>query len=311
MNILEQDLIKLLSDSFISSTKKLSSLMGQKLSISMENYEQADNIESVSDALNDVVLIKYVFDLGETYTVLPVACASVLAEIMMSGEVSGSKEFGELKENAIKESFSQITDIYNSELLKNLSQNFAFDIKKVAYAKDFKSTKALMTEILNSAIIIDYKIQSELMPLNIIKQIIPIEIFRQLLELVKPDIATPEDFIQMQDLNNNDSIMVQPVQFPSFDDQTSMQIEGNRNFNLLLDIKLKLTVELGRAELPVKRILELTRGSIIELDKIAGEPVELYANDKLVAKGEVVVIEDNFGLRITNIVSPDDRIKNL
>ena len=63
--------------------------------------------------------------------------------------------------------------------------------------------------------------------------------------------------------------------------------------------------------LPIKRVLELTRGSIIELDKIAGEPVELYANNKLVARGEVVVIEDNFGLRITNIISPDDRIKNL
>ena len=116
----------------------------------------------------------------------------------------------------------------------------------------------------------------------------------------------------MQDPNiNDDSVMVQPVQFPSFGDQASMQIEGNKNFNLLLDIKLKLTVELGRAELPIKRVLELTRGSIIELDKIAGEPVELYANNKLVARGEVVVIEDNFGLRITNIVSPDDRIKNL
>ena len=58
-------------------------------------------------------------------------------------------------------------------------------------------------------------------------------------------------------------------------------------------------------------MLELTRGSIIELDKVAGEPVELYANGKLVAHGEVVVIEDNFGLRITSITEPEERIKNL
>ena len=106
-------------------------------------------------------------------------------------------------------------------------------------------------------------------------------------------------------------ITVQPVQFPSFDNHLGMKLEGNRNFDLLLDIKLQLTVELGRTEMPIKKILELTRGSIIELDKVAGEPVELYASGKMIAKGEVVVIEDNFGLRIISIVSPDDRIKNL
>ena len=78
-----------------------------------------------------------------------------------------------------------------------------------------------------------------------------------------------------------------------------------------MDIKLKLTVELGRTELSIKKVLELARGSVIELDKIAGEPVELLANGKLIAHGEVVVIEDNFGLRITSILSPDHRLKNL
>jgi flagellar motor switch protein FliN/FliY len=78
-----------------------------------------------------------------------------------------------------------------------------------------------------------------------------------------------------------------------------------------MDVKLTLTVELGRAEVPIKKVLELTRGSVIELDKIAGEPVELFANGKLIAKGEVVVIEDNFGLRITSISSLDNRLKSI
>ena len=78
-----------------------------------------------------------------------------------------------------------------------------------------------------------------------------------------------------------------------------------------MDIKLELTVELGRCQLPVKKVLELTRGSIIELDKIAGESVELFANGKHIANGEVVVIEDNFGLRITSITEPQERIKSL
>lgn len=106
-------------------------------------------------------------------------------------------------------------------------------------------------------------------------------------------------------------ITVKSVQFASFEDSSQAQGEVNKNLDLLMDIKLQMTVELGRTELPIKKVLELTRGSIIELEKIAGEPVELFANGKLVAHGEVVVIEDHFGLRITNITNPEDRLKGI
>lgn len=106
-------------------------------------------------------------------------------------------------------------------------------------------------------------------------------------------------------------ITVQSVKFTSFEDANQAQGESNKNLDILMDIKLQLTVELGRTELPIKKVLELTRGSIIELEKVAGEPVELYANGKLVAHGEVVVIEDNFGLRITSITDPEERLKGM
>ena len=111
--------------------------------------------------------------------------------------------------------------------------------------------------------------------------------------------------------DDDEPVTIQPVKFSSFDSNEQTYGEPNKNLDLLLDIKLQLAVELGRCELPIKKVLELTRGSIIELDKVAGEPVELYANGKLVAHGEVVVIEDNFGLRITSITEPEERIKNL
>ena len=72
-----------------------------------------------------------------------------------------------------------------------------------------------------------------------------------------------------------------------------------------------MTVELGKTELPIKKVLELTKGSIVTLNKAAGEPVELYANGKLIAYGEVVVIEDNFGLRITHITDPARRLNTI
>lgn len=113
------------------------------------------------------------------------------------------------------------------------------------------------------------------------------------------------------DYDAEESVTVQPVKFASFEDTEHLQGEVNKNLDILMDVKLQMTVELGRTELPIKKVLELTRGSIVELEKVAGEPVELYANGKLVAHGEVVVIQDNFGLRITNITSPDERLKGV
>lgn len=117
------------------------------------------------------------------------------------------------------------------------------------------------------------------------------------------------NYSEQQDVDS--TVTVQPVQFASFEDLDQVQGPQNQNLNILLDIKLQLTVELGRTELPIKKVLELTKGSIVTLNKAAGEPVELYANGKLIAYGEVVVIEDNFGLRITQITDPAKRLNSL
>jgi len=86
---------------------------------------------------------------------------------------------------------------------------------------------------------------------------------------------------------------------------------SHENIDMLLDVELDVYIELGRANLSIKRILELSPGSIVELDRMAGEPVDLLVNDKVVAKGEVVVVDENFGIRIVSLVSAEDRIKIL
>jgi flagellar motor switch protein FliN/FliY len=108
-----------------------------------------------------------------------------------------------------------------------------------------------------------------------------------------------------------DPVTVRPVEFASFDQQPHIYGEENKNLALVMDVHLNLSVELGKTDLSIKDVLELTRGSVIELDRVAGEPVDLMANGKLIAKGEVVVIEDNFGLRITSIISPAERLRGL
>jgi flagellar motor switch protein FliN len=103
---------------------------------------------------------------------------------------------------------------------------------------------------------------------------------------------------------------VQPVDFASFEPTPLIETES-KNLNILLDIPLQVTVELGRTKRSVQDILNLSSGSIIELDKLAGEPVDILVNNKLIAKGEVVVIDENFGVRVTDIISQSDRLKKL
>jgi flagellar motor switch protein FliN len=102
---------------------------------------------------------------------------------------------------------------------------------------------------------------------------------------------------------------ISPVKFPPLGEGVPPGI--GQNINLLLDVQLTLTVELGRTKQYVKDILGLGEGSIIELDKLAGEPVDLLVNNKLIAKGEVVVIDENFGVRVTDIVSPSERLSKI
>ncbi|KOY13468.1 flagellar motor switch phosphatase FliY [Paenibacillus xylanivorans] len=108
----------------------------------------------------------------------------------------------------------------------------------------------------------------------------------------------------------NRNVNVQPVQFANLQNGAFGQVDEN-NLNLLMDIPLKVTVELGRTQKQIKDILELSQGSIVELDKLAGEPVDILVNNKLIAKGEVVVIDENFGVRVIDIVSQWDRIQKL
>ncbi|MBT2657798.1 flagellar motor switch phosphatase FliY [Bacillus sp. ISL-18] len=105
---------------------------------------------------------------------------------------------------------------------------------------------------------------------------------------------------------------VQKVEYTTFPNTSSAAPAGGLgNLDMLYDIPLAITVELGRTEMQIRKILELGPGAVIQLEKLAGEPVDILANNKLIAKGEVVVIEENFGVRITDIISQVDRLTKM
>jgi flagellar motor switch protein FliN len=87
--------------------------------------------------------------------------------------------------------------------------------------------------------------------------------------------------------------------------------QASKNLDLILDIPLKVTVELGRTRMVVSELLNLGQGSVIELSKLAGEPMEVLVNNKLVARGEAVVVNEKFGVRLTDIISPTERVEQL
>ena len=102
---------------------------------------------------------------------------------------------------------------------------------------------------------------------------------------------------------------VAPAAFTNFSPTPSNMPSGD--INMILDIPVQLTVELGRTRIPIKNILQLAQGSVVELDALAGEPMDVLVNGYLIAQGEVVVVNDKFGIRLTDIVTPSERMRRL
>ena len=104
---------------------------------------------------------------------------------------------------------------------------------------------------------------------------------------------------------------VQAAQFTNFASSPPGTMAPGNDLNMILDIPVQLTVELGRTRIPIKHILQLAQGSVVELEALAGEPMDVLVNGYLIAQGEVVVVNDKFGIRLTDIVTPSERMRRL
>jgi flagellar motor switch protein FliN/FliY len=125
---------------------------------------------------------------------------------------------------------------------------------------------------------------------------------------------TPAGAGQMAELVGMPTESVAPAAFANFGSSSTPMASSATNgndINLILDIPVQLTVELGRTRIPIKNILQLAQGSVVELDALAGEPMDVLVNGYLIAQGEVVVVNDKFGIRLTDIVTPSERMRRL
>ena len=111
-------------------------------------------------------------------------------------------------------------------------------------------------------------------------------------------------------MNENESAALENAPFPDMEPDQKKK-ETLKDLDFILDIPLEVSVELGRTKMLINELLQLGQGSVIELNKLAGEPLEIFINKKLVARGEAVVVNEKFGVRLTDIISPMERVKQL
>jgi flagellar motor switch protein FliN/FliY len=336
----ELDIVEEINNLFTgTASTTFSTLFGNTVEIKTSEIKEVEKIESLFEPSKDCVFVEINYTKGlegNIAFIFKLEDTAVMADLMMGGDGKIEKpEIGELQLSAIGESMNQMFNASSGSLSSLLNTPITIAPPSVEHYK--KNDKLELDKYSNEpviAVFFSFKIgelvNSELiqvMPISVVKNQISklTDSINTIAENVKSsvkDSAQPEQVKNIPSsqkvnslpgINNlpNKPITVQPVQFTSFDNLANVYGESGKNLDLLMDVKLMLIVELGRSEMPIKKVLELTRGSIIELNKVAGEPVELYANSKLIAKGEVVVIEDNFGLRITSIVTPENRVKNL
>ena len=209
----------------------------------------------------------------------------------------------------------KIGNLIDSKLMQLLPLQFSKKLVRSLLGEDEKETQS---EVAASQTLAEESIHMQMPPSFDTQQSVAGSVYGQP-QMQQPMMGQPMHQMQQpmyeqppvyQQPYTAPTVNVQQAQFASFDAAHISQNEA-RNLNMLLDIPLQLSVELGRTKRSVKEILDLASGSIIELDKLAGEPVDILVNNRLIAKGEVVVIDENFGVRITDILSQSDRLNNL
>lgn len=194
-----------------------------------------------------------------------------------------------------------IGDLVDSEIM----QLYPFDFAKLIYTRFRSTMEGGMEETAASEPKPAPQPQPEPVAASVQQQAVPVS-------QMDPQMAPQQPMMGMQQPTMNgampmynmpmQNVPIQPAQFQNFAPSQSLDGIAPENIDLIMDVPLEVTVELGRTSKSIKEILDFSPGTIIELDKLAGEPIDVLVNGKFVAKGEVVVIEENFGIRVTEII---------
>lgn len=288
------------------------------------------------------IQIKYTEGLdGANILIMRERDVKVITDLMMGGDGSNiDGELGELHLSAISEAMNQMMGSSATSLSSMLGRMIDISPPEASLVNilENKNGADIAPFLAGDFVKIEFRMQIEDLVDSTIMQLYPIDFAKSLYKIfmdqqmgtsaapAQPDPAPqpqsvpapqpqpdpapqPQPYVppqaempQMQQVPQMQQANIQPAQFQAFNTQMPQQMASQENIGLIMDVPLEVTVELGRTKKSIAEILDFTPGTIIELDKIAGEPIDVLVNGKFVAKGEVVVIEESFGIRVTEII---------
>ena len=324
------DFTSFLNDTVSSKEANLGGMVGESLTLKAPSIEVIKSSDLGSGFDGSLVEIKMDYSEGITGAhsyIFDEAFASVIAGKMMG---QSDVELNEAALSALEEaantiagsSSTSIGELVGATVMNAPGQTGIMSGSELTFASDYILKATFPVEVAGS----DASNMVELFDINMVREIAShIGGFSEPDPMASMGLGGGADMMGMSGMQSqnggqmgmgqmggqgfNNQANVQSVQFPNLTPQLSAGEQGN--IGLLMDVYMEMTVELGRTKRLIKDILGMGEGTIIELDKLAGEPVDILVNHKLIAKGEVVVIDENFGVRVTEIISPMDRVSEI
>ncbi|MDQ0350631.1 flagellar motor switch protein FliN/FliY [Alkalibacillus filiformis] len=337
--------------SFGSSAAALSSLLNQKVEITtpIVSAINSDSLGDTFPTPHVAVKVDYTDGFkGTNLFVIKSIDAAIIADLMLGGDgTSPSEELGEIQLSAVQEAMNQMmgsaatsmSSVFNKRVDITPPDTTLLDVES-GEGTDYIPNESELVKV-------SFQLQVGTLIDSSIMQLLPIDFAKEFVDnLLNIDDEAGQDESsdnqgsmtnveeehsvhttkeRSDHVNNQETTQhigqkafqqqsdhqVEKAEFTDFGGQSQLDSSEKRNLDLLMDIPLNVQVELGRSSKSIKEILELSTGSIVELDKLAGEPVDILVNNKLIAKGEVVVIDENFGVRVSDILSQSERIQKL
>ncbi len=336
---------------FGSSATALSTLLNQKVDITTPKVQMVarESLQQEFPKPHVAVSVEYTegFE-GVNLLVIKTKDAAIIADLMMGNDgMNVEEQLGEMEMSAVQEAMNQMmgsastsmSTIFNQKVDISPPGISIMDLQEDPDGAELPDDDQLVQISFDLKIgtLIDSKIM-QLFTLSFAKNMVQKlmnpaaqDIPNEVLETVTEDqpaaaaepekeSRTPAESARLNEPNHQPQHVgtrhpqrEADIHEAAFTDFSGPQLsdQETRNLEMLMEIPLEVTVELGRTKRSIKDILEFSKGSIVELDKLAGEPVDILVNQRLIAKGEVVVIDENFGVRVLDIVSKEDRMKNL
>ena len=308
--------------SMSNAATALSTLLNRKVNITTPKVDVVP-INHITETFEmPYVLLQIRFDegfVGSNALLMDIKDASIISSILMGGDGSNpNEELSEIELSAVSEVMNQMMGSASTALATMFDRRVNITppvVKIIGHNEDLEIEGLEKDEVVRIAfrMVVDDLIDSEIM------QLYSMETAEQIISQMMGDTEeTVEEVVEEEKAPELELVKEKPkeeaieVSKPKFNKLSEKEgIKGKSNIDMIMDVPLELDVILGRSRKSIKDILSFEPGSIIELNEVVEEPLDIFVNGKLIAKGEVVVIDEKFGIRVTNILSAKERVKKL